>query len=126
VEGADRSAWLQGHEGETDRAVPICCVTPFGEWTRANGGREYRGLRTSRYTYVRSLDGPWLLYDNQNDPYQQHNLAGVAPHADLQKQLDARLMDDLKRRKDEFRPGGEYLKRWGYATDKTGTVRYKP
>jgi len=65
VEGADRSAWLRGKEPESDRAVLIESITPFGEWTRHQGGREYRGLRTTRYTYARSLDGPWLLYDNR-------------------------------------------------------------
>ena len=31
------------------------------------GGREYRGLRTKQHTYVRGLDGPWLLFDNIAD-----------------------------------------------------------
>ena len=74
VEGEDRSAWLCGRTPDTDRSALICCISPFGEWTRDRGGREYRGLRTIRYTYVRTLEGPWLLYDNRQDPYQQDNL----------------------------------------------------
>jgi arylsulfatase A-like enzyme len=126
VQGEDRSAWLRGRQPDNDRATPISCVTPFGEWTREKGGREYRGLRTVRYTYVRTLAGPWLLYDNQDDPYQQHNLMGQPGHAAIQAQLDAQLMAELKRQNDTFRPGPEYLKQWGYVTDKAGTVRYRP
>ena len=126
VEGENRAAWLRGKEPDGDRAELICCITPFGEWTRDKGGREFRGLRTTRYTYVRSLEGPWLFYDNQNDRYQQHNLIGDAAYAALQSDLDGRLNQALKLRKDEFRPGREYLQKWGYRTDATGTVPYTP
>jgi arylsulfatase A-like enzyme len=126
VEGEDRSAWLRGEQPDGDRAALITCITPFGEWTRERGGREYRGLRTVRYTYVRTLEGPWLLYDNRKDPYQEHNLVAEAGSASLQADLESQLVRELKRRKDEFRPGAEYLKKWGYTTDATGTVPYKP
>jgi arylsulfatase A-like enzyme len=62
----------------------------------AQGIGEWRGLRTQRYTYARWHDGrPWLLYDNQADPYQMSNLVGSPEHADLcaelERRLDARL-----------------------------------
>ena len=118
VEGENRAPWLRGQEAESDRAVLIQSITPFGEWTRAKGAREYRGLRTTRYTYVRSLKGPWLLYDDQADPYQLHNLVGSAHSAALQADLEARLKQELKRRKDEFLPGPQYVRKWGYETGK--------
>ena len=31
-------------------------------------------MRTKRYMYARSKDKPWLLFDLQNDPWEQHNL----------------------------------------------------
>ena len=111
---------------DTDRSALICCVSPFGEWTRDRGGREYRGLRTIRYTYVRTLEGPWLLYDNQQDPYQQDNLVGRPQFAAIQADLDRKLTEELKRHKDDFRPGGYYLKKWNYRTDAEGTVPYSP
>ncbi len=126
VEGQDRSAWVRGREPDADRDALIGCITPFGEWTREKGGREYRGIRTRRYTYVRSLEGPWLLYDNREDPFQQRNLIGKSEHAALEADLDRRLQQQLRRVKDEFLPGEQYLKKWGYRTDASGTVPYTP
>jgi len=126
VDGEDRSAWLLGRQPDADRAALISCVAPFGEWTREKGGREYRGIRTKRYTYVRSLQGPWLLYDNEKDPYQQHNLIDQPEHEPIQARLESRLKAELSRYKDEFLPGEEYVKKWGYKTDAKGTVPYQP
>ena len=125
VEGADYSGVLTGSRPADNDAALICCIAPCGEWTRPLGGREYRGLRTRRYTYVRDLTGPWLLYDNQADPYQQTNLVNQPDHADLQKTLDARLNQMLAARKDKFLPGWDYIKQRGYKTDAQGTVSYK-
>jgi arylsulfatase A-like enzyme len=126
VEGEDRSAWLRGQEPDVDRPALIGCITPFGEWTRQKGGREYRGLRTERYTYVRSLDGPWLLYDNREDPYQERDRIGDATCAALRAKLDSMLTRELKRYHDDFSPGQKYLEKWGYHTDATGTVPVRP
>lgn len=126
VQGEDHSAWLRGKQPDSDRAALISCVTPFGEWTRQHGGQEYRGVRTMRYTYVRSLQGPWLLYDNREDPYQQHNLVGDPKYGTIQSELDSMLTAELKRCGDQFLPGVDYLKKWGYVTDANGTVPYRP
>ena len=60
VDGRDFSAALAGAPLESEAAL-LACFHPFGEWPRPAGGREYRGLRTERYTYCRTLAGPWLL-----------------------------------------------------------------
>lgn len=124
VEGLDFSGQLRGGKAPGDGAAVIACQAPFGQWTRERGGREYRGLRTERYTYVRDLNGPWLLFDNQTDPYQQNNLVGKAEQAALQAELDARLMARLETAGDEFRPAADYIGRWGYKVDRNGTVPY--
>lgn len=126
VQGEDRSGWLKGELADADRAALICCVSPFGEWTRDQGGREYRGVRTIRYTYVRSLEGPWLLFDNREDPYQQHNLIDQPEHTAVRAELESQLERELRRCGDGFLPGEQYVKRWGYRTDATGTVPYQP
>ncbi len=126
VEGVDRSPLLRGQVSDGDEPALLSCPSPFGEWTRARGGREYRGVRTVRYTYIRSLDGPWLLYDNQTDPYQLDNLVGRAEHAALQADLEQQLQGKLKETNDAFLPGGEYVAKWGYKTAANGTVPYTP
>jgi len=125
AEGLDYSGMMLGGEDPSDKAAVIACYQPFGQYRRdVHGGREYRGLRTPRYTYVRDLEGPWLLYDNDEDPYQLLNLVGNSEHAPLQVELDGILNRKLEERGDEFLPGPEYLERWGYVVDETGTVPY--
>lgn len=124
VEGTDFSGALTGKSPMPDNAALISCPSPFGQWQRARGGREYRGVRTARYTYTRDLKGPWLLFDNQTDPYQLDNLCNKPEHAELQTRLDALLAERLKATNDEFLPGPEYIRRWGYEVNESGTVRY--
>jgi len=125
VEGQSLVARLRDKPKDDDGAV-IACYAPFGEWTREQGGREYRGIRTARFTYVRDLDGPWLLYDNTRDPCQMENLCGCSLYAETQARLDALLAGKLKATHDEFLPAETYVQRWGYVTDKHGTVPYAP
>ena len=126
VEGLDYSDYLRGGKNPSDGATLISCVAPFGQWTRKTGGREYRGVRTLRYTYVRDLTGPWLLFDNQKDPGQMNNLIGMAGPAGLQIKLDAILNRKLAEAHDQFLPAREYIKKWGYTVDAEGTVPYTP
>jgi arylsulfatase A-like enzyme len=126
VEGRDYSAHIRGGENPSDGATLISCPAPFGQWSRKAGGKEFRGIRTTRYTYVRDLAGPWLLFDNGNDPFQLDNLVNRPEHAMLQADLEAILKRKLSEAHDEFLPGDEYIKRWGYTVDATGTVRYEP
>jgi arylsulfatase A-like enzyme len=124
VEGSDLSPLVRGEDCRADDAVVIACYAPFGQYSRAHGGREYRGIRTTRHTYVRDLDGPWLLFDNHHDPYQLDNLCNRSEHAGVQAELDARLLRALAEVNDEFLPAEEYIRRWGYEVDGTGTVPY--
>lgn len=125
VEGRDFSDYLQGGKDPSDDAALLSCAAPFGQFTRKEGGREYRGIRTRRYTYVRDLNGPWLLFDDETDPYQQTNLVGRPEAAQLQAQLDATLKRKLAEAHDEFLPAEAYIKRWGYTVDANGTVPYR-
>lgn len=124
VEGLDFTAYLRGGSDPSGGATVIRCMSPFGEFTRAQGGREYREVRSARYTYVRDLKGPWLLYDNEKDPLQLNNLVGKPEHAKLQAGQEALLRQKLAAQKDEFLPGAEYIAKWGYKVDASGTVRY--
>jgi arylsulfatase A-like enzyme len=125
VEGTDYSRILGGGKAPDDNAALIMCASPFGEYIRPHG-REYRGIRTRRYTYARDLNGPWLLYDNERDPYQLDNLIGRPEAGQLAKRMESLLQKELDRTHDEFLPGQKLIKKWGYTVDENGTAPYGP
>lgn len=135
VAGANLAGYLDGKEEMEDKGALLQCLHPFGEWHKNVGGREYRGIRTRRYTYVRDLHGPWLLYDNQEDPYQLTNLLERAEESineseraeieALKEEMESRLRSRLADTNDGFLKGREYLKEWGYEVDLVGTYPYK-
>jgi len=125
IEGHDFSKYIKGKKKIKDNNALIASVSPFGQWSRRNGGVEYRGIRTKQFTYVRKLDGPWLLFDNIADPYQQNNLAGNPKFSKLEAKLDKALKQKLSETNDNFLSGQEYIKKWGYVVDETGTVPSK-
>jgi arylsulfatase A-like enzyme len=101
-------------EGRNGGGGPALLTLPIpATETRRYGIAEYRGLRTERHTYVRSIRGPWLLYDNEADPFQMRNLAGKAEARELQARLDRQLDAELKRRRDDFLPAKAYTGRAG-------------
>jgi arylsulfatase A-like enzyme len=126
VEGIDFSKYIKGEaDNPNDTVAVITCIQPFGQWVRPRGGKEFRGIRTINFTYVRDLEGPWLLFDNATDPYQMNNLIGKKEYSELQNSLDSILLQKLKDNHEEFLPGLEYVKRFNYpALDKNETVPY--
>lgn len=123
IEGVDISPGITDPARYPLEAAPIVLPVPFHEWQFMNGGREYRGIRTERYTYVKTLNGPWLLYDNETDPYQLNNLAENPAYADLKSSLDQQLNEFLTRQKDEFLPADEYMTQWNYTYDNKDSLR---
>ncbi|PCJ60244.1 MAG: sulfatase [Planctomycetota bacterium] len=113
VEGRDWSPYFRGEvQPKEDEGALLTMSAEFAE-LRNNGMKAYRGLRTIRYTYVRNLDGPWLLYDNSSDPYQMNNLIGNQKYADLQSTMETHLQKRLNELGDEFLDGHIYLERDG-------------
>jgi arylsulfatase A-like enzyme len=125
VEGLDFSGYLDGGPDPSNGETLIACYHPFADFWHGRGGREYRGLRTERYTYVRDVNGPWLLFDNASDPYQQINLVGRPEYGALQQDLENRLQATLKAQGDAFLPGLEYMRRFGYPMDDKETVPFQ-
>jgi len=73
----------------------------------ASGGRNhpapiFRGVRTKRHTYAVGEIGRWCLYDNQEDPYQQHNLADDPSRASLMSELDGEVIRYLQESGDSY------------------------
>jgi arylsulfatase A-like enzyme len=112
VDGTDFSKLMADAAERPDAAALINLPVPITE-ARRHGFAEYRGLRTERYTYARSIHGPWLLYDNRRDPYQMRNLCGTAGAKALQARLNRALDERLRAVKDDFLPAAEYVRRAG-------------
>lgn len=124
VQGEDLSPVLTGERADEGGAALLACYMPFHE-VRKPQAREYRGLRTERYTYVRDLKGPWLLFDNREDPYQMKNLAADPCYAVTLRSLDDKLTKKLASIGDEFLPGEEYLKRFDIRLNESGDIYYE-
>jgi len=126
VQGIDYSPYMRGEPDPSDDAALILCVAPFSDFAHRNGGREFRGIRTERFTYVRGLDGPWLFFNNENDPLQLTNLVNQPAGAKWQEELDKKLHDKLRQTHDQFLPSGAYIAQWGWPADTNGNIRYTP
>ena len=113
------------HQPSQNDSALLACYMPFHE-LRKPEGREYRGLRTDRYTYIRDLNGPWLLFDNREDPYQTRNLAGDTGSSPVVRRLDDELSRKLKSIGDEFLPGEEYYRRYHIRLNSSGDTFYAP
>jgi len=64
------------------------------------------------------------LFDNKKDPYQLHNLIGEDGYDELENSFNSLLNQKLKESHDQFFPGKEYTKKWGYQLDENETVPY--
>lgn len=115
IEGENLSKLVKNPDPDVDRVALVMNIAPFGGNYKDD---PYRAIRTKQYTYARTPEGPSMLFDNINDPYQMNNLLGKTEFADLQKDLDAKLYAELKNIGDEFKTRDEYLKAWGYVLDK--------
>nr|WP_295923469.1 sulfatase [uncultured Dyadobacter sp.] len=124
VEGTNYADVLAGKRQPTgEEAALIQVPVPFHENNFLNGGKEYRGIRTKQYTYVRDLKGPWLLYDNVKDPYQLNNLVGTTAYASVQAKLEKVLRAQLADARDNFLTADEYMRQWNYRYDGKDSLR---
>jgi arylsulfatase A-like enzyme len=123
VEGRDHTPAICGEPFEGNEAAYIMSIAPFAEYR----GQPWRGVRTEQHTFVRNLDGPWLLYDNRTDPFPMNNLTGISEYAGLQQSMDDLLRRMMKERGDELLPAQAFLDRYGYEVDEEwGAVPYNP
>lgn len=123
VEGLDYTGQLLGKEELDVDGALITCPVPFHQWSYLRGGREYRGIRTERYTYAKDLNGPWLLYDNEMDPYQLNNLCNQEEYKELQADLEIKLQKILSKQEDTFLEGADYMKAWNYSWDSDDSIK---
>jgi len=131
VEGIDLSPVLRGENLTPPESVLIMNPCPFSigdkrghdQYPDYKGKRlEYRGVITDRYTYVRTIDEPWLLYDNDEDPYQLKNLIHDEAHNTIRKHLEALMQGHMQLIGDEMMPREYYYERFNVKFDHRGKV----
>lgn len=105
MSGLDLSAHLLAPEHGRRKDPPAPESVYAQSYTPTERGEfpPWRGVRTERYTYARRKNGPWLLYDNEQDPFQRDNLIGKPAHSGLQARLDDLTMDWFRRTGDDWR-----------------------
>lgn len=119
IDGENMIDAINNPNYKKDKAALIMNVSPF-----AGKADEYRGIYTSRYAYIKNIDGPWFLFDHNNDPLQMNNLVNKPEYQQLQQQMEAALQLELKKAKDDFLPRKYYIDKWGYKILKRGEIDY--
>jgi arylsulfatase A-like enzyme len=123
VEGRDLSGMIKAPDPREDRAALFMSVCPFDV---NYPDKEYRAIRTARYTYARTPEGPFMLFDNQDDPYQMKNLIDKPEFANLQRELDNQLNRELINIHDaNFKSRDYYLKKWGLELNKDHIIEFR-
>ena len=119
LDGENMAGVISNPNIKRDKAALVMNVSPF-----AGKADEYRGIYTRRYAYVKRLDGPWFLFDHENDPLQMNNLVDKPGYQQLQKEMEAVLQKELKKAGDNFMPREYYINKWGYKLKKSGEIDY--
>jgi len=120
-EGDDLSPLIIKHKDDLKRSVVYMNISPF---TKTNFPLAYRAIKTKQYTYIRSIQGPWFLFDDLKDPFQMNNLLTNKSFDKLSKQLDSELYKILNKNGDSFQPGSFYISKWGFQIDASGAIPY--
>ena len=101
IEGFDLSWTLFGKNGYEPDSVFLMDLVPMDEGVRL-GIREWRGIRTKRYTYARWIDGnDWVLFDNEVDPYQLNNLIDDKNMLSIKQNLELELQKLMRYTNDD-------------------------
>lgn len=97
VDGKNIAEAARGGQSDQQDAVLIAKMTGgiYGGGPYCfNAITPWRGVRTKRYTYVNLIGyGPWLLYDNWEDPCQLHNLVAQPGYEALAGKLEQRMRE---------------------------------
>jgi arylsulfatase A-like enzyme len=111
VEGHDLKDSLLGKSNAKEPAGALMMGT--GATAIFEDGHEWRAFRTKDYTYAQYLsDTSELLFNNKNDPLQMNNLIEVPVYVEIRKELQQRMLDEMKRIGDSFEPCSWYEKNW--------------
>ena len=106
-----------------DKASLYMSVSSFAA-VRKEYKKAYRAIKTSEYTYIKTVDGPWMLFDDKKDPFQENNLVSDPASDGILDKMDGILMQQLDRINDDFQPAEYYIEKWGYNIRPAGHIPY--
>ena len=109
LQGRNWAPVLRGEQNLADTDVGLLSAPVCSGPLQLYGLKAYRGIRTLQHTYVRNEDGPWLLFDNLNDPFQKNNLVRTQQARSLAKNLDEILDHKLRECGDTFQSSDELI-----------------
>ena len=92
-DGQDRGPVAFAGATDSRDALLIMKMVHGGNPWVINGIRPWRGVRTQRYTYAEMEGQPWILFDNQEDPYQMNNRIADPGTARLRRALHRRMKE---------------------------------
>lgn len=111
TDGMDLSELFLNQDAKSYESAYMYEYFPAHNWGD-KGGTEWRAIRTKRYTYAVTADDlEWLLFDNEEDPYQMNNLAKNEAYAELRKELWSLLSEHIEKH-DELLKGVEFMKKY--------------
>ena len=122
VEGVDRSPSILAaaenrlSHGDMDETAFLMNFSKWFDWFQ--DGAEWRGVRSTDYSYAQRLSGATELYDLREDPWQQHNLAGQGLAAE--ERMQQALRAHQRKRADELVPCTQWA---GWLDDQRRVVR---
>ena len=123
-EGQNLGRIISGAKEVQDDGALYMSVVSFAS-VKKEVKKAYRAIKTDQYTYVKSIEGAWLLYDDLADPYQMNNLVSNPDYSDILSDMDKQLMSELAAINDDFRPAQSYISEWGFTVTKGGYIGYQ-
>lgn len=120
MEGRNNAAFVLGDDSAAAESVhhsyPVCpAMFKYDAW---------RGVVTERYTYARDINGPWVLFDDIEDPFQMTNLVDDPAHAGTLAEMERLLGEWLEYTNDPFEPSGVVADKY-YPTHVDGVAPFQ-
>ncbi len=119
IDGVDLSTVVLGSDKSIQNSVfinyPVCPDKfSYSEW---------RGIVTERYTYARFREKPWVLYDDDADPFQMNNLIERSNNDRLISEMNSLLEIWMKKMDDPFETSDEVSNKY-YKGSEKGVMPY--
>jgi arylsulfatase A-like enzyme len=97
IDGLDYSSYAMGKSSKPPRDYAyLSMIYGYVPWPG------WRAIRNREYTYVKTVKGPWLLFNTAKDPFQLKNLVEESGSRALLADMDKRLSSLMKETGDSW------------------------